>query len=313
MVPVLLMCVAFLVFILLNISAADPLLNILPSTYTQEDYDALEHELGLDRPLVVQYGDWVLSALQGDLGESYKTRAPVLDEVIDRVPTSFKLAGITTLIMIVVGLPLGVMCAVKQYTAFDSIINVLAKLIGAIPGFWLGLMLMIQFGLERKWFPIYGIDGWRSWVLPIFTLVLPFLANYIRQVRSAMLDCIRQDYVRTARSKGAKERRVIFHEALKNALLPIITMSGSVFANLLGGSVVVEKLFAIPGIGLKTVDAVNGRDTPTLLACCMILAIFTIVMNLLIDLGYAVVDPRIRSTFAGRKKKKQVKKLEGVS
>lgn len=305
MIPIMLLCVALLVFLLLNISAADPLLNILPTEYTQEEYDALEKELGLDKPLVVQYGRWVANAVQGDLGTSYKTRGPVIDEVGYRVPTSLKLAAITTFIMILIGLPLGVMCAVKQYTAFDGIVNILAKFMGAIPGFWLGLLLMMKLGMEKKWFPIYGIeDGWKSWVLPVITLVLPFIANYIRQVRSAMLDCIRQDYVRTARSKGARERRVIFHEALKNAMLPIITMSGSVFANLLGGAVVIEKLFAIPGIGLKIVESVNNRDIPTLLVCAMILAIFTILMNLLIDLSYAVVDPRIRSTFAGKKKKK---------
>lgn len=308
MLPIMLLCVAFLVFMLLNLSEADPLLTMLPTEYTQEQYDELEHEMGLDKPLLVQYGRWVVNAVRGDFGTSYKTRGPVLTEVGYRVPTSVKLAFITTLIMIIIGLPLGVLCAVKQYTIFDNIVNVLAKLMGAIPGFWLGLMLMMKLGLEKGWFPIYGIDnGIKSWVLPVTTLVLPFIANYIRQVRSAMLDCIRQDYVRTARSKGAKESRVIFHEALKNALLPIITMSGSVFANLLGGSVVVEKLFAIPGIGLKIVESINNRDMPTLLVCAMILAVFTIMMNLVIDLSYAVVDPRIRSSFAGSSKRKKAK------
>ncbi len=203
--------------------------------------------------------------------------------------------------MVVIGIPLGVMCAVKQYTAFDSIINILAKFMGSIPGFWLGLMLLIEFSINRRWFPIYGIGTIKHWVLPVFTLLLPFLANYVRQVRSAMLDCIRQDYVRTARSKGAKESRVIFREALKNALLPIITLTGGIFATMIGGAVLVEKVFAIPGVGFKIVEAINTRDIPTLLACTMILAVFTIIVQLVIDLSYALVDPRIRGTFATKK------------
>ena len=262
--------------------------------------------MGLDKPLIVQYANWVKNAVTGDFGTSYKSNGPVIDEVGFRVPISLTLSFLTTAIMIIVGLPLGILCAVKQYRAFDTVVNILAKIAGAIPGFWLGIMLMMKLGLEMKIFPIYGLDdGWKSWVLPVTALVLPYIANYIRQVRSAMLDCIRQDYIRTARSKGEKENRVILHEALKNALLPIITMSGSVFANLLGASVVIEKLFAIPGIGLKIVESINARDIPVLLVCALVLATFTIMMNLIIDLLYAVVDPRIRSTFASSSKKRK--------
>lgn len=316
MVPVLLLLVALLVFVLLNLSEADPVLQMLPSEYTQEQYNELQQKFGLDKPMLVQYANWVINMVQGNLGTSYKTRGPVGDDVGFRIPISLKLALITTFFMILIGIPLGVMCAVKQYTAFDGIANILAKFMGAVPSFWLGLMLIMWFAVGKGWFPTYGIDkGWRSWVLPVFTLLLPYLANYVRQVRSAMLDCIRQDYIRTARSKGAKEGRVIFHEALKNALLPIITLTGGTFATMIGGAVVVEKLFAIPGVGYKVVEAINTRDIPTMLACTMVLAIITIVVQLLIDLSYALVDPRIRGSFAGAKKrkKKDVKKLEGVA
>lgn len=305
MAPFMLLLVALLIFMLLNLSHSDPLPNMLPAEYTEDQYYALQKELGLDKPILVQYGNWVVNAVQGNLGTSYKTRGPVWDEIGYRIPTSLTLALLSTLIMVVIGLPLGVMCAVKKYTAFDSVVNVLAKFAGAIPGFWLGLVLILKFAMEKHIFPFYGLnDGLRSWVLPVITLVLPYIANYMRQVRSAMLDCVQQDYVRTARSKGSKESRVIFHEALKNALLPIITMTGSVFANLIGGAVVVEKLFAIPGIGSKIVESINNRDIPTMLACTMVLAIITILMQLIIDLSYALVDPRIRSSFAGKKKKK---------
>ncbi|MBQ6122951.1 MAG: ABC transporter permease, partial [Clostridia bacterium] len=252
--------------------------------------------------------------VQGDLGISYKTRGPVGDDVFYRIPISLKIALITTAIMVIIGVPLGVLCAVKQYTAFDDIVNVLSKFLGAIPSFWLGLMLMIWFSVGLGWFPTYGIkDGVKSYVLPIFTLLLPFLAQFVRQVRSAMLDCIRQDYVRTARAKGATERRVIYHEALKNALLPIITFGGGCFASMIGGAVTVEKLFAIPGIGYKVVEAINTRDIPTMLACVLFLSIMTIVVQLLIDLSYAWIDPRVRSTFvSGKKKKPTPKKAEEV-
>ena len=313
LMPILLLLVALLVFVLLNLSDADPVLNMLPSEYTQEQYDALAAKYGLDKPLLVQYFNWIKGILHGDLGTSYKTRGPVGDDVFYRIPISLRISLITTAIMLLIGLPVGVMCAVKQYTAFDDITNVVSKFLGAIPSFWLGLMLMIWFSVGLGWFPTYGLkEGAKSYVLPIFTLLLPFLAQFIRQVRSAMLDCIRQDYVRTARAKGATERRVIFHEALKNALLPIITFAGGCFASMIGGAVTIEKLFAIPGIGYKVVEAINARDIPTMLACVMFLSILTIVVQLLIDLSYAFIDPRVRSTFVSVKKTKAPKKAEEV-
>ncbi len=313
LMPILLLLVALLVFVLLNLSDADPVLNMLPSEYTQEQYDELAARYGLDKPLLVQYFNWIKGILRGDLGTSYKTRGPVGDDVFYRIPISLRISLITTAIMLLIGLPVGVMCAVKQYTAFDDITNVVSKFLGAIPSFWLGLMLMIWFSVGLGWFPTYGLkEGAKSYVLPIFTLLLPFLAQFIRQVRSAMLDCIRQDYVRTARAKGATENRVIFHEALKNALLPIITFAGGCFASMIGGAVTVEKLFAIPGIGYKVVEAINARDIPTMLACVMFLSILTIVVQLLIDLSYAFIDPRVRSTFVSVKKNKAPKKAEEV-
>lgn len=313
MVPILLLFVALFIFILLNLSESDPVVLMMPSEYSQEDYNAMAAKFGLDKPVPVQYINWVVDFVQGDMGTSYKTMGPVTDDVGFRIPISLKLAVITTLIMVILGIPLGVMCAVKQYRAFDIIVNALAMFLGSIPAFWLGLMLIMAFSVNLGWFPTYGTGTFRHWVLPVFTLLLPFLANYVRQVRSAMLDCIRQDYVRTARSKGAKESYVIFREALKNAMLPIITLTGGTFATMIGGAVLVEKVFAIPGVGFKIVEAINTRDMPTLLACTMILAIFTIIVQLVVDLSYALVDPRIRSSFAGKKKKKEAKKLKEAS
>lgn len=314
MVPILLLLISILVFFLLNLSEADPVLMMMPSEYTQEDYDAMAERFGLDKSKPEQYVNWVIGVLKGDFGTSYKTKAPVADEVLYRVPVSLKLALITTAFMLLIGIPLGVMCAVKQYSVFDNIVNVLAKFMGSIPGFWLGLMLMIVFSVKLKWLPTYGMKSWKHWILPVFTFLLPYLANYLRQVRSAMLDCIRQDYVRTSRSKGQKESKVIFRDALKNALLPIITLTGGTFASMIGGAVMIEQVFAFPGIGLKVLEGINNRDMPTILACTMILALFTIGAQLIIDILYAVVDPRIRSSFVGKKKtKKQVEMAGGTN
>lgn len=304
MVPILLLLIAMFVFSLLNLSAADPVLMMMPAEYTQEDYDVMAERFGLDESKPVQFINWVKNAVTGEFGISYKSKAPVSGEVLYRIPTSLKLAGITTLLMIFVGVPLGVMCAVKQYSILDNIVNVGAKFMGSIPGFWLGLMLMLIFAVNLKWLPAFGMKTWKSWILPVFTFLLPYLANYLRQVRSAMLDCIRQDYVRTARSKGQKETVVIFRDALKNALLPIITLTGGTFASMIGGAVMVEQIFAFPGIGYKILEGINNRDMPVILACTMILALFTIGAQLIIDILYAVVDPRIRSSFSGSKKKK---------
>ena len=312
-VPVLLVLVAFFVFVLLNLSEADPVLQMMPSEYTQEEYDAMAARFGLDKPLLVQFGNWVVDAVQGDFGTSYKTKGPVSDDVLYRVPISWNLALITTIMMLIIGVPLGALCAVKQYSTFDNITNVLAKLMGSIPGFWLGLMLIEIFSIKLHLLPTFGMKSWKSWVLPVFTFLLPYLANYLRQVRSAMLDCIRQDYVRTARSKGAKESTVIYRDALRNALLPIITLTGGMFASMIGGAVMIEKVFAFPGIGYKILEGINNRDMPTILACTMILSLFTIGAQLIIDISYALVDPRIRATFAGKQKRKklQVAKATG--
>ena len=301
--PILLLIIAFFVFFLLNLSAADPVALMMPSQYTQEDYDTMAARFGLDKPKIVQFFNWAGKALHGDFGLSYKTKNSVSEDVLYRVPISLKLAVITTICMLLIGIPLGVMCAVKQYSVFDNIVNFLTKFLGSIPGFWLGLMLILVFAVKLRILPASGMKGWKSWVLPVFTFLLPYLSNYTRQVRSAMLDCIRQDYVRTARSKGASERIVIFRDTLRNALLPIVTLTGGTFASMIGGAVMIEQVFAFPGIGYKILEGINNRDMPVILACTTFLAIFTIGAQLIIDIAYAFIDPRIRSSLVGKKKK----------
>jgi peptide/nickel transport system permease protein len=174
---------------------------------------------------------------------------------------------------------------------------------GAVPGFWLGMVFILVFAQRLRWFPTFGFTTPKHWVMPVIVLMLPFAAGFIRQTRSSMLDCIRQDYIRTARSKGETESRVIFRDALRNALLPVITMIGTNFAVIAGGSVLIERIFAIPGVGSKILEAINNKDMPVIILCAMFLTALVAVMNLIVDLCYALVDPRIKATFLKGKKR----------
>ncbi|MBR2521071.1 MAG: ABC transporter permease [Oscillospiraceae bacterium] len=309
LIPFMLLVIALLIFLFLSLSKADAITQMLPTQYTPEDYYNLQHELGLDKPVVVQYLNWVWGIIsKGDFGMSYKTRGPVWTEIGYRIPTTLKFAIVTTICTLLIGVPLGVLCAVKQYTLVDDITNVICKIVGSIPGFWLALVLLLTFSLKLKWLPTYGLTSFKHWILPVVTSVLPGSAYYMRQVRSSMLDCIRKDYVRTARSKGATERTVIYRDALRNALLPMITITGSVFALQMGGSVVIENVFALPGVGSKIVEAINSKDIPMIMASSMMLAIICCLMMLIIDLSYALVDPRIKATFVSAKRSKKTDK-----
>jgi peptide/nickel transport system permease protein len=301
-IPVMLLVIGLFIFLLLSLNKTDPVLQMLPSEYTIEDYYELQARLGLDKPVVIQYFNWLRNALKGDFGISYKTRGPAINEVAKRVPVSLEFSIITTLAVFSLGVPLGVFCAVKQYTVFDRGINMTAKSLGSVPGFLLGVLLILVFAQKLKWVPTFGFSTPKHWILPVLTQLLPFTANTIRQTRSVMLDCTRQDYVRTARSKGAKESRVIFRDTLRNALLPIIASTGNHFAVFIGGAVVVENVFAIPGVGSKVVESINAGDMPVVMLCAMVISIMFTGMALVIDLCYALVDPRIKSTFLKAKK-----------
>lgn len=316
-VPIMVVATTFVIFALINMTKDDPALQMLPTNYTQEQLEEKHAELGLDKPFLIRYVNWLVNAVQGDFGISYSQKIPVSDAIAGKVGVSIRLALYATLAIIILGIPIGVLCAVKQYRAFDSIMNVVAKFLSAFPEFWMAIMLMLLFAVKLQWFPIFGMKaGVKSWVLPIIALVLPNLGGYVRQARSSMLDCIRQDYVRTARSKGARESQVIFKDALRPALLPIVTSTGMRFASLLGGATVVESCFAFPGLGSLLIDAIAVKDINLTMAGCAILAFAYILMMLVVDLAYAVIDPRIKSTFlkgSAKKKKKPEKKAEEVA
>lgn len=297
LIPVIL-GVSFLVFFIMSLSPGDPARTILGENAPQESVDALREELGLNDPVVVQYVNYMKDLLHGDLGKSYKSGRPVFGEIVSRFPATLKLAFWGMLFAVALSIPIGIISATRQYSAIDSISMVFALLGVATPNFWLGLMLIIAFSLNLRWFPSGGMEaGWRSLVLPVITLGTGCMANITRTTRSSMLEVIRQDYIRTAKAKGVSYKKVINKHALKNALIPVVTVIGLQFGSLLGGAVLTEAVFSWPGVGTFLVNSIKAKDTPAVLGCVIVFSICFSIVNLCVDLLYAYIDPRIKSKY----------------
>lgn len=296
MLPTLL-AIIFIVFLLMNITPSNPGQVKLGPRASQEAIDQHNHELGIDQPLLLRYLNYVADLFRGDMGISYTTGRAVFSEVSSRFPTTVKLAASAILLAVLIGVPLGIIAAVKQYSFLDIIGTSFAMFMASMPGFWLGLMLILIFGLRLTLLPSFGNDTWVHYILPAFTLAMPVSASILRLTRTTMLETIRQDYVRTARSKGQKERTVVFRHALRNALLPIITVIGMEFGWLLGGAVVIEQLFSINGVGKLIIESIRMKDVPSITGCALFFAFFFMLVMLVIDLLYAYIDPRIRDRY----------------
>ena len=297
LIPVIL-GVAFIIFSIMALTPSSPGRLILGIQASEEDVAQKNHELGYDRPFLVRFAAYVVDGLKGDFGKSYLTERPVVEEIAKRFPTTLKLAVLSVITSILIGVPLGVLSAVKQYSALDLITTVTAMFMAAVPGFWLGLMMMLLFGLRLGLLPISGIGSAAHYVLPTLTLAIPSSAALMRLTRSTMLETIRQDYIRTARAKGVKEGSVIFRHALKNALLPLITSVGMHFGGLLGGTVLIESVFSVPGLGTKMLEAIRNKDVPMVTGCTIFLAVLFCLIMLLVDLLYAYVDPRVKAQYS---------------
>lgn len=296
LVPVLL-GVSLIVFTIMSLAPGDPVEMILGDGYTEEAYYELQHELGLDQPFVTRYVNYIVNAVQGDFGISYRTRMSVVTEISARLPGTIILAFSSMVFAILVAVPLGTLSAVKQYSFIDNA-AMFAALIGvSMPNFWLGIMLILIFAAQLGWLPSSGFKGFSSLILPAITLGANSVAIITRMTRSAMLETIRQDYIRTARSKGVKESVVIIKHALRNALIPVVTAVGLQFGFALGGTVLVEMVFSWPGIGRLLVDCIKIRDTPIVMAIVLILAVLFSVINLIVDIIYAFLDPRIKAQY----------------
>lgn len=288
----------FLVFTIMNLTPGDPGRLILGITAKQSDIDALNHQLGVDQPFFVQFFNYLKNMVtKFDFGTSYRTGLPVFDEILARFPATFWLALWSMILSSIVGIALGIVSAVKQYSVLDNILTTLAMLLSAIPGFWLGLMLMLIFALQLGLLPSNGISDWTGYILPVVTLSLNGAATQMRLTRSTMLETIRQDYIRTAKSKGAPEKVVIWKHALKNALLPVVTAMGMNFGAGLGGAVIIETVFGVPGLGMLIVNSIRQKDTPTVMAATLFLAILFCLVMLVVDILYAYIDPRIKAKY----------------
>ena len=297
-IPVLL-GVMFVVFTIINFTPGDPASMILGESAPQEDIDRLNHELGYDQPFFVRFFDYVKGVvLEGDLGTSYRTNQPVLDEILSRFPYTVQLAVLSIVFSSLIGISVGILSAVKQYTLVDTASTVLAMVFSAVPGFWLALMLILIFSLTLGWLPSYDLDTAKSYILPTVTLALSGAASIVRLTRSTMLETIRQDYIRTARAKGASERRIIWKHAMKNAMMPVVTSLGMTFGLQLGGTIIVETVFAVPGLGTHVINAIRNKDIPVVLGSTLFLSTLFCIVMLLVDLLYAFLDPRIKAKYS---------------
>ena len=285
--------ITFIIYVIMGLAPGDPVTLILGADATIEQLAALRAEMGLDKPILVQYLTYITRVFRGDLGVSWISGRDVLSEFLSRLPNTLLVSFLATTIAVGIGIPMGIISAIRQYRLFDYSCMVVAMLLFSLPSFWLGIMCQILFCLVLNWLPAAGVGSWKHLVLPSLILGANTLASMIRMSRTSMLDVIRQDFVRTARAKGASERKVIMHHALRNGLMPVVTQIGISFAGCIGGAVVTETIFAIPGIGLLLTNAVKSRDIPIVMGVLIFISAIVGIINLLVDLTCARIDPRI--------------------
>ena len=286
----------FIVFFIMSLAPSDITAMIAPDA-TDAEREELRDSLGLNDPLLVQYGRFVINLCKGDLGTSFKSKSPVMEELAKRIPYTVMLAFAASLITIIIAIPLGMLAALKQNSLFDSISMAFCLVGVSMPAFWVGLLLMLLFSVKLGWLPLSGATSFKNLILPAMTQSVAGMAAIGRVTRSSMLEVIRQDYIRTARAKGILERTVIFRHAMKNAMLPTITASGLQVGNLLCGGVITETVFSWPGIGRYLVTSISWRDTPCVLGCVVFFVVAISLVNLLVDVLYGFVDPRIKAIY----------------
>lgn len=296
MLPVLL-GVMFVIFTLTYLSPGDPAVLILGEGAAPETVQALRDELGLNDPFVIQFARYVAGVVQLDFGTTFQTQRPVFVELAARFPTTFQLAVMGSTFAIILGVPLGILSATRQYSLWDTGATFFGLLGVSIPNFWLGMMLIMFFTVTLNWLPPSGFNTPLHWIMPTITIGASSSAIIMRMTRSSMLEVIRQDYIRTAKAKGQTGRRIITKHALRNAMIPVVTVVGLQLGGLMGGAVLTETIFSIPGIGSFMVQAISQRDLPIIQGGVLLIAIMFSFVNLLVDVLYAFIDPRIKSQY----------------
>jgi peptide/nickel transport system permease protein len=297
--------VSVFVFLAMRLLPGDPLLMYMSSQtaqeVTEEQLDLIRHQYGLDKTLPQQYIAWLGGVFRGDLGKSILNKSPVIDEILRRLPITLHIGILAFIVATIVGIPAGVLCAIRRGSWLDNLVTTLSNIGITIPVFWLGILLIYAFALHLKWLPVMGYTSpfenfWmntRQIIMPVFCLAVGPLAGNARQARSSMLEVIGKDYIRTAWSKGLRERRIVIKHALKNGLLPVVTLSGMGVGGILGGSVLVEQVFNIPGMGRLAVTSVMNQDFPYVQAITLIMAASIVLSNLVVDISYGWLDPRV--------------------
>lgn len=307
LIPILL-CVTFIVYALMDLAPGNIVDTMISEEMTQEDIDLLYKKFDLDKPMIVRYFKYLNGLLHGDIGNSQVTGQSVFKLFTSRFPNTFRMAILGIIIATIIAIPIGLFNAKRAGTIADNITTAIALVFMSMPSFWLGLMLLIFFSNKLKIFPAAYDGTWKCYVLPVVASGVSMSASTIRQTRSAVLEVSRQDFLRTARAKGVSERNVRWKHELGNALIPIITQIGMMIAISLAGSAVIEAVYSWPGVGYMMVEAITRRDSTLACGCVVLTSTMFSVVLLLVDLVYAMVDPRIRAAYSARKKKKKVVK-----
>jgi len=296
LIPVLI-GVSILIFVIVHLAPGDPAETLLGPSATAQDLRELREQLGLNKSLVSQYFTFLINSLKGDFGRSIRTNNPVLEELFDRFEPSLILAMCSMTLAVAVGIPLGILAALRQNTWMDTFCNFIALLGFSLPGFWLGLMLMLLFSIMIPILPSSGYGTWQQLIMPTLVLGTNTTAVIARMTRSSMLEVIRQDYVRTARAKGLNSRLILLRHVLSNVLIPVVTVIGLYFGHMLGGVVITETVFSIPGVGRLIIDAIRFQDYPVVQGGILFFAFCLSLVNLGVDLIYALLDPRIKAQY----------------
>lgn len=299
--------ITFIVYFILSLTPGDPARMILGGNATPTQVEAMREQMGLNDPVVLRYVKYMAGVFVGDFGTSWSTREPVFQMVFARFPYTLQLAFLSMIVTVLFSIPLGIYSAVKQNTLADSTTMVLSMVLAATPKFWLGILMMLVFSVRLGWLPTSGLVSWKSYIMPTIAMSAASVAINTRIVRASVLDVIKQDFIRTARAKGVKENVIFTKHALKNAMLPVVTVMGMSFASALGGSVLIENVFSIPGIGLLMVERIRQKDIPSVLACVIFIAVVFAVVNLITDILYSYIDPRIKAQYMRRSNKKKAK------
>lgn len=306
MVIPIMISVVVIVFTLTYIAPGDPVSIALGEGYTQEQYDAMAAYMGLDKSFIEQLISYFVNLFtKFSFGKSYFSVVPIEEELASRFPVTAMLGLSGIALTVLIGIPLGVFSAIKQYSVLDYTLTTIALIMAAIPGFVLAILSIVLFGVKLRWLPFSGLDTPKHWILPIATSAFPGIASMMRMTRTTMLEVIRQDYITTARSKGLKENIIIVKHALKNCMIPLITVIGGSVAMVMTGSIISENIFSIRGIGTYMYSGISSRDYPVVMAGVLVTSFIVCVVNILVDVLYAFVDPRIKTIYGTRKMRRK--------